>query len=99
MDTVRELMRRGNKTLLGTMLQALLLYLDHPFMWSRIGYWERTPGGGKAFVPVTWRARHLGRRRGIRGSARQVRPDFHMAVGRPRFQEPSGAALPARGSS
>jgi SNF2 family DNA or RNA helicase len=54
MDTVRELMRRGNKALLGTMLQTLLLYPDHPFKWSQIGYWERTPGGGKVFVPVTW---------------------------------------------
>jgi tetratricopeptide (TPR) repeat protein len=78
MDTVRELMWRENKTLLGTMLQTLLLYLDHPFKWSQIGYWERTPGCGKAFVPVTWRARHLGRRRGICGSEQAFRDAIRL---------------------
>jgi hypothetical protein len=53
-DAVKELIKRGNKALLGTMLQTLLLYPDYPFDWSQVGYWERAPGGDKTFVPIVW---------------------------------------------
>jgi hypothetical protein len=53
-DTVKEMLKRGKKNLLGTMLQTLLLYPDHPFGWSQVGYWDRTPAGEKFFVPVVW---------------------------------------------
>lgn len=50
------LLLRGNKALLGTMLQTLLTYPDYPFDWPLIGYYEkdRKPSGEveKRFVPV-----------------------------------------------
>lgn len=52
--TVRELLRKGKKGLLGPMLQTLLAYPDYPFGWDQVGYYEYTPGGSKFFVPVCW---------------------------------------------
>src|SRR5262249_14558427 len=54
METVKAMLRSGKKNLLGTMLQTLLLYLDHPFDWGQVGYWDRTPSGKKSFVSVVW---------------------------------------------
>jgi hypothetical protein len=54
METVKAMMRSGKKNLLGTMLQTLLLYPDHPFDWGQVGYWDRTPSGEKSFVSVIW---------------------------------------------
>jgi superfamily II DNA or RNA helicase len=51
---VKELLKRGNKALLGAMLQTLLQYPDYPFGWTEVGYNERTPSGEKVFVPVVW---------------------------------------------
>jgi hypothetical protein len=51
--TIKDILIRGDKRLLGTMLQTLLAYPDHPFGWGPIGYSERSPSGGKgAFVTV-----------------------------------------------
>ena len=42
METVKAMLRSGKKNLLGTMLQTLLLYPDHPFDWGQVGYWDRS---------------------------------------------------------
>jgi hypothetical protein len=47
-QAIKELMRRNDRRLLGTMLQALLAYPDLPFGWSPIGYHDKD-----AFVTVT----------------------------------------------
>lgn len=44
---VREMARKRDKRLLGTMLQTLMAYPDHPYGWSQVGYRDR---GG--FCPV-----------------------------------------------
>jgi hypothetical protein len=44
---------RGDRRLLGTMLQTLLAYPDHPHGWGPVGYSEGGEGGGEgAFVTV-----------------------------------------------
>lgn len=40
-DELKEMLRRDDKRLLGTMLQVLLCYPDYPFGWSGVGYWDR----------------------------------------------------------
>lgn len=44
---VREMARKRDKRLLGTMLQTLMAYPDHPYGWSQVGYNDRG-----AFCPV-----------------------------------------------
>lgn len=39
-EAIKEMMRRREKRLLGTMLQTLLAYPDYPFHWEPIGYWN-----------------------------------------------------------
>jgi hypothetical protein len=53
----RELIRNGDRSLLGALLQTLLCWIDYPFNWPMVGYWRRgepTPRNpeGKFFVPV-----------------------------------------------
>jgi hypothetical protein len=52
MAAIKDMVRRGNKKLLGTMLNCLLCYPDYPFDWGTIGYYDNTPEGGGGFVPV-----------------------------------------------
>jgi hypothetical protein len=37
---IKEMMRRRDRRLLGTMLQTLLAYPDYPFGWGPVGYWH-----------------------------------------------------------
>jgi len=47
---IKEMMRRRDRRLLGTMLQTLLAYPDHPLGWEPIGYLK----GGKDGAPGTY---------------------------------------------
>jgi hypothetical protein len=54
-DAINSMIRRGDRRLLGAMLQTLLAYPDHPFGWDCVGYYDRAERGGRdAFIPVTW---------------------------------------------
>jgi hypothetical protein len=57
-EAIKEMLRNSggrDKRLLGTMLQTLLSYPDHPYGWEQVGYYERPPSGGKGiFIPVCW---------------------------------------------
>lgn len=37
-DAIKEMLRRRDRRLLGTMVQTLLAYPDHPFGWGPLGY-------------------------------------------------------------
>lgn len=37
---IKEMMKRRDRRLLGTLLQTLLAYPDYPFGWGPIGYWD-----------------------------------------------------------
>lgn len=51
--TMREMVARGDRRLLGAMLQTLLLWPDHPFDWTEaVGYWDR-PRKGVPFEPLS----------------------------------------------
>ena len=39
-EAIKEMMRRRDRRLLGTMLQTLLAYPDYPFGWGPVGYWD-----------------------------------------------------------
>lgn len=52
MDAVKEMVRKGDKRLLGMMLQVLLCYPDLPFGWPEIGYHDTEPDGSRYYVPV-----------------------------------------------
>src|SRR5437773_7712005 len=39
-DAIKEMMKRRDRRLLGTMLQTLLAYPDYPYGWGPIGYWD-----------------------------------------------------------
>jgi helicase-like protein len=39
-EAIKEMMKRRDRRLLGTMLQTLLAYSDYPFGWNSIGYWD-----------------------------------------------------------
>ena len=53
-QAIKEMMRRRDRRLLGTMLQTLLAYPDHPYGWGPIGYRDVGEGGGPGeFVTVT----------------------------------------------
>jgi hypothetical protein len=47
-EAIKEMMKRRDRRLLGTMLQTLLAYPDYPYGWGPIGY-----GQGSGFVTVT----------------------------------------------
>jgi hypothetical protein len=50
---IQEMVRRGDRRLLGPMLQTLLAYPDLPYGWGPVGYREKGEGGGEgAFVTV-----------------------------------------------
>lgn len=51
-QAVKEMAAKGDKRLLGTMLQTLLCYPDKPFGWNEVGYYERTADGEGAWCPV-----------------------------------------------
>jgi SNF2 family DNA or RNA helicase len=39
-EAIQEMARRGDRRLLGTMLQTLLAYPDFPVGWGPVGYWD-----------------------------------------------------------
>jgi hypothetical protein len=39
-EAIKQMMKRRDRRLLGTMLQTLLAYPDYPFGWSPVGYWD-----------------------------------------------------------
>jgi hypothetical protein len=39
-ETIKEMMKRRDRRLLGAMLQTLLAYPDFPFGWQPVGYWK-----------------------------------------------------------
>jgi hypothetical protein len=45
-EAIKEMMKRRDRRLLGTMLQTLLAYPDYPYGWNAIGYWDRGEGDG-----------------------------------------------------
>lgn len=49
---IKEMMKRRDRRLLGTMLQTLLAYPDYPFGWGPVGYWRAREGGPAEFVTV-----------------------------------------------
>lgn len=51
-EAIKEMMRRRDRRLLGTMLQTLLAYPDYPFGWGPVGYWRASEGGPAQFVTV-----------------------------------------------
>ena len=54
-EATKELLKKGNKQLLGPMLQALLTYPDYPWHWKEIGYVDHSgerSGGEGAWVSV-----------------------------------------------
>jgi hypothetical protein len=54
-NAIRAMIRRGDKRLLGAMLQTLLAYPDHPYGWDSVGYHDRGDRGKTStFIPVAW---------------------------------------------
>jgi hypothetical protein len=55
-DAIKDMVRTGNKKMLGTMLNCLLCYPDYPFDWGEIGYYksdeDSLSGDGKVWVSV-----------------------------------------------
>lgn len=51
-QAVSEMAAKGDKRLLGAMLQTLLCYPDLPFGWNEIGYYESDGDGGLSWCPV-----------------------------------------------
>lgn len=49
-DAMKEMIRKGDKRLLGTFLNVALCYPDFPFHWSAVGYKTTPKDGG----PETW---------------------------------------------
>jgi len=47
-EKIKEMVRNGDKRLLGTLLAVLMAYPDYPFDWGMVGY-----HGKHGFVPVT----------------------------------------------
>lgn len=55
MEVVKEMVKNGNKKVLGTMLAVLLAYPDYPFDWGVVGYWdfdENSISKRKIWVPI-----------------------------------------------
>ena len=53
--TNTQLLQNGNRALMGAMLQTLLTWIDYPFEWPWVGYWEndaekKTPQNPKGRV-------------------------------------------------
>lgn len=46
---IREMVKKGDRSLLGTMLQTLLCYPDYPYGWDAIGYQDKA---ADSFIPV-----------------------------------------------
>jgi hypothetical protein len=44
-EAIKEMMKRRDRRLLGTMLQTLLAYPDFPFGWGPLGYWQPNEDG------------------------------------------------------
>ena len=44
---LKQMVVRGDRRLLGTMLNTLLAYPDHPYGWEAVGYWDRDDDGNK----------------------------------------------------
>jgi hypothetical protein len=51
-DAIKVMIRRGDRRLLGAMLQTLLAYPDHPYGWEPVGYWSRGGTGPGTYVTV-----------------------------------------------
>lgn len=51
-SAVKQMVTKGDRRLLGAMLQALMSYPDRPFGWETIGYWEGSEDEGRTFIPV-----------------------------------------------
>lgn len=49
---VKDMVAKGDRRLLSTMLQCLLCWPDYPFDWNAVGYWER-PKPGSNPEPMT----------------------------------------------
>ena len=53
-DEIKQMVRKGDKRLLGPMLNVLLGWVDSPYDWDPIGYYEKGLDGGKgAWTQVT----------------------------------------------
>jgi hypothetical protein len=53
-SAIKSMIRRGDRRLLGAMLQTLLAYPDHPYGWDCVGYYDRAADGGRGvFIAVT----------------------------------------------
>jgi hypothetical protein len=46
-NAVKVMIRRGDRRLLGAMLQTLLAYPDYPFGWEPVGYWQAGADGAR----------------------------------------------------
>lgn len=62
MAHIKQMVRRGDRRLLGVMLQTLLAYPDHPYGWEGVGYYERGEGGGKGNYITVTRPENLARK-------------------------------------
>lgn len=51
-SAVKEMAVKGDKRLLGTMLQTLLCYPDKPFGWKEVGYWGGDEDGERVWNHV-----------------------------------------------
>jgi hypothetical protein len=49
---IKDMVRTGDRRLLGAMLQTLLTYPDHPFGWDKVGYWQSKGLTEPIFIPV-----------------------------------------------
>lgn len=56
---IRHMIVRGDKRLLGAMLQTLLAYPDNPHGWDAVGYYERGEGGGRGAYHAVCRPANL----------------------------------------
>jgi hypothetical protein len=50
-NAIKVMIKRGDRRLLGAMLQTLLAYPDYPFCWEPVGYWVDRARG--TYVTVT----------------------------------------------
>lgn len=53
-----QLLVNGNRALLGALIHTLMEWVDYPFDWKPVGYWEgkkargKDPNAGRKFVPI-----------------------------------------------
>ena len=57
-EAIKQMMKRQDRRLLGTLVQTLLAYPDYPFGWGPVGYWQGSKEGPAGFVTVA-RPPHL----------------------------------------